>query len=64
MRSLRLQFAIEGAVNAYYSLQHAQCTLTICYRMRSEPLLFVAASEVCDYYYNLLTNALSAIPNC
>jgi hypothetical protein len=43
MRSVLLQFATVCAVYAYYLLPHAQCMLTISYRVRSERFLFVAA---------------------
>jgi hypothetical protein len=46
MRSVRLLIVTACAVDAYYLLPHAQCTLTISYRMRSVCLQLVPTCEV------------------
>ncbi len=49
-------------MNNFVSVTAAHFTFTLCYRMRSERFLFVAACAV--YAYNLLPYAFSALTHC
>jgi hypothetical protein len=61
-------FVTACTVYAYYLLQHAQCMLTICYRMRSVNLQFVTAYAhvqcnltIC---YRMRSVRLQLVPAC